>query len=71
MLDIVPLLFSQQQAQIKEELNGKDLSVIFDGTTRLGEAMATVVRFISSDWQIQQRLIHFQLIVRSMSGTSC
>jgi len=71
MSDIVPLLFSQQQAQIKEELNGKDLSVIFNGTTRLGEAMAIVVRFISSDWQIQQRLIRFQLIARSMSGTSC
>ena len=40
MSDIVPLIFSQEQAQIKEELNGKDLSVIFDGTTRLGEAMA-------------------------------
>jgi len=28
MSDIVPLIFSQEQAQIKEELNGKDLSVI-------------------------------------------
>ena len=38
--DIVPFIFSQEQARIKEEINGKDLSVIFDGTTRLGEAMA-------------------------------
>ena len=68
MLDTVPLIFSQEQAQIKEELNGKDLLVIFDGTTHLGEAMATVVRFISSDWQIQQRLIRFQLMAQSMSG---
>ncbi len=68
MTDIVPLIFSQEQARIKEELSGKDLSVIFDGTTRLGEAMAIVVRFIDSDWQIQQRLIRFQLIAQSMSG---
>ena len=68
MLDTVPLIFSQEQAQINEELNGKDLLVIFDGTTRFGEVMAIVVRFISSDWQTQQRLIHFQLIVQSMSG---
>jgi len=49
MSDIVPLIFSQEQAQIKEELNGKDLLVIFDGTTHLCEAMAIVVQFISSD----------------------
>ena len=42
--------------------------MIFDGTTRLGEAMAIVVRLISSDWQIQQQLIRFQLIAQSMSG---
>ena len=64
--DIVPLIFSQQQAQIKE-LNGKDLSVIRDGTACLGEAMA-IVRLISSDWQIQQQHIRFQLIAQSMSG---
>ena len=57
--DIVLLIFSQEQAQMKEELNGKDLLVIFDGTTHLGEAMAIVVRFISSDWQIQQQRIRF------------
>ena len=68
MSDIVPFIFSQEQARIKEELDGKDLSVIFDGTTRLGEAMAIVVRFIDLNWLIQQRLIRFQLIAQSMSG---
>ena len=57
--------FSQEQARIKEDINGKDLS---DGTTRLGEAMAIVVRFINSEWKIQQRLIRFQLIAHSMKG---
>ena len=27
-----------------------------------------VVRFVDTDWQIQQRLIRFQLIAQSMSG---
>ena len=58
-VDIVPLIFSQEQAQIKAELNGKDLSVIFDGTTRLGKAMAIVVRFISPDWQFSSNLFIF------------
>ena len=42
--------------------------MIFYGTTHLGKAMVIVVRFISSDWQIQQRIIRFQLIAQSMSG---
>jgi hypothetical protein len=46
MSDIVPFIFSQEQSLIKEEIAGKDLSVIFDGTTQLGEAMAILVRFI-------------------------
>ena len=68
MSDIVPFISSQEQALIKEELAGRDLSVIFDGTTRLGEAMAILVRFIDSNWQIQQRLIRFQLLAQSMTG---
>ena len=61
----VPFIFTQEQAHIKEETTGKNLSVIFDGTTRLGEAMAIL---IDSNWQIQQRLIRFQLIAQSMTG---
>ena len=54
MSDIFAFIFSQEQAQTKEEVSGRDLSVIFDGTTCLGEAVAIGVRYINSDWQIQQ-----------------
>jgi len=50
MADIVPFVFSQEQNLIKQEISGKYLSVIFDGTTRLGEAMAIVVRYVDSEW---------------------
>ena len=49
MSDIVLFIFSQEQARIKEEINGKDLSVIFDGTTRLGEAMGIGVQLVDTD----------------------
>ena len=42
-------------------------SVIFDGTTRMGEAMGIAVRYITSDWKIQ-RLVRFQLLAQSMSA---
>ena len=36
MSDVIPFISSQQQAKIKEELCGKDISVIFDATTWMG-----------------------------------
>ena len=52
---------------MKQELAGKYLSVAFDGTTRLGEALAVVARIVD-DWNIQQRLIRIQLLTQSMCG---
>jgi len=43
------------------------LSVIFDGTTRLGEAFAVVLHFVS-DKQLKQRLIKFHMLAKSMTG---
>ena len=43
------------------------MSVIFDGTTKLGEAFAVVLHFVS-DKQLKQRLIKFQILAKSMTG---
>ena len=42
--------------------------MIFDGTTRLGEALAVVVRFVSDDWELEQRLLRIQLLSKSLTG---
>ena len=68
MSDLVPLIISQEQADVKRELSGRPVSVIFDGTTRLGEAMAIVVRFVDDELVIQQRLVRLQLLSKSMAG---
>lgn len=51
------------------ELRGKDVAVIFDGTTstRLREALAVVVRFCKG-WTVQQMLVKLQLLAKSMKG---
>lgn len=67
MTDLVPFILSQEQAEVKKVIMGRPLSVIFDGTTRLGEAIAIVVRFIDNACTIEQRLIHLQLLVKSMT----
>ena len=53
---------------MKKEINGQPLSVIFDDTSRMGEALAIVIKFVRDGWQIQQRLICLQLITKSMCG---
>lgn len=46
------------------EISGKPVSIIFDGTSRLGEALVIVLRFLDN-WEIKQRLVQ---LVRSMTG---
>lgn len=48
MSDLIPFVLNQQQTLIKEEIEGKYVAVIFDGTTYLGEALGIVLRFVSA-----------------------
>ena len=40
---------------------------MFDGTSRLREGLAVVVRYVDG-WEIQQRLVRLEFLTRSMSG---
>jgi hypothetical protein len=44
------------------------VSVVFDGMTRLGEAMAVVIHFVDSDWKIQQWLVCLMHLAKSLTG---
>lgn len=68
MRDLIPFIRFEEQKQALEETNGREVSVIFDGTTQVAEAMAIVVRYISSDWRITQRLVHALLVTKTMCG---
>lgn len=68
LTDLIPFVFAQEQDSLKMEISNRYLSVIFDGTTMFGEAMATVVRYVDNDWNIQQRLIRLKLLQKSMTG---
>ena len=68
MSDLIPFIHQEEVKKIKSEIEGRKVSVIFDGTTRLGEAMVIIVRFIDSEWAIQQRLVRMQLLAKSLTG---
>ena len=70
MFDLIPFILKEEEATIKNEISGKDLGVIFDGTTRFGEAIVIVIvlRYVSDSWMLEQRLIRVQLLLKSVTG---
>ena len=58
---IPPILMNVNQA-IRNELKDKDVSVVFDGTCRLGEALAVVVRYCSKTSFIRQKLVRLSML---------
>lgn len=66
--DLIPFIYSEELKQLKSEVKEKTISVIFDGTCRLGEALAIIVCYVSSTFTIEQRLIKLQLLTKSLNG---
>lgn len=62
------LVLKEEQSRIQGEIAGKKVSVILDGTSRLGEALAIVLRYVTDDWTLEQRLIRMQFLAKSLNG---
>jgi hypothetical protein len=58
MQDFVPIIASEEKELICAEIRGKKVSVIFDGTTRVHECFAIVVRYVNDGGKSEQRLLH-------------
>ena len=41
--------------------------MIFNGTTRLDEAMVILIRYVADDWGLAQWMVQVRLLVKSMS----
>ena len=65
MHDYIPFILNEEESHIRSEIEGQNVSVIFDGTSRLGEALAIILRFVSPDFKIEQRLVRvLQIVIR-------
>ena len=67
LLDLVTLILKEEQACKRLEIADKLVSVIFDGTSCLGEAMVVMLRFLH-DWKITQSLVHVKFLAKIMTG---
>ena len=43
------------------------MSIIFDGTTHVAEALNIILRFVT-EWKVHQRLIRLLLVAKPMNG---
>ena len=67
MSDLIPFILSEEVQRLKSEIKDKPISVIFDGTCRLGEALVITVRYVSDAFTIE-RLIKLQILTKSLAG---
>ena len=47
MSNLIPFIWKKEQKRIKNEIEGRDLSIVFDGTTHLGEEVVILVRYVT------------------------
>ena len=71
----VPLILKKEVDELKREIaspscdhDTRDLSLIFDESTRQGEAIVIIVRFLDDDWGIQQRLIKIDICEKAVNA---
>ena len=67
MRQLIPFVLEEEYKTIMQELLGKEVSLIFDGTTRDGEALTVLARFVEN-WEVKVRLVRFQLVKSSVNG---
>ena len=70
MINCISVTFKEEVQKIKTEIQifTRNLSVIFDGSTRQGEAIVIVVRFVDDDWNMIQRQIRIDICAKSVTG---
>ena len=54
--ELIPAVLESERKFVKAALQGRDISIIFDGTTHVAEAFALVVRVINGDFNAKQYL---------------
>ncbi len=70
MRQLVPFILSDELKKMKQEISGRSVSIIFEGTTHVAEAFVLVVRFIGDDWELKQGCELSPTIKKSNGGRS-
>ena len=53
---------------MQQEISGRHVSLIFDGTTHVAEAFVLILRYVDDQRNIQQRVVGLMLLAKSLAG---
>eukprot|EP00731_Ephydatia_muelleri_P007427 Em0003g1675a len=67
---LIPIIQAQELERVKKALQGRSISIIFDGTTRVCEAFAVVARYIDEESNIRQMLVAMSMIDDQLIGVT-
>ena len=62
---LIPFILDQELDNLKHQIAGKPISIIFDGTTHVAEAFVVVVRFVDIEWVTHQKVAQLLLLSKS------
>ena len=65
---LLPFILHNEIEKLKGEVQGRPVSILFDGTTHACEAMVILLRFVDDQWIIQQRVCSLKLLAKSLRG---
>ena len=68
LADLIPMVLESERKFVKDSIAGKDISIVFDGTTAVREAFALVVRCVDDDFKLHQYLVRLSLAAQSLTG---
>ena len=64
---LIPFILQDEITKLKQQIGGRHVAIIFDGTTQVCEAFVIVLRFID-DWVIKERVCRLMLLAKSITG---
>lgn len=66
--DLIPVALKQHKNDISKVIEGKMISVAFDGTTATAETLAVVFRYVSDDLQPVTLCVRLMLLKKALRG---
>jgi len=64
----IPVIQEELRSEIANGVQQTPVILIFDGSCRLGEALAIVMRYLDDDWNIKTVLGRFEVLQKSMNA---
>ena len=66
--ELIPLILEEERSKIRESIKNREISIIYDGTTHIAEALAVLIRYVDDEWKIHQCVVRLMLLAKSPTG---